>query len=71
MIYHVKSREPAGDQREVTGLPSLAAVSRPFEGLAPRSVRLKSLFRTAPGASDLYRYSPGMAELAGYQTADG
>src|ERR1700732_71923 len=37
MIQHVKSREPAGDQREITGLPALAAVSRPFEGLAPRS----------------------------------
>jgi hypothetical protein len=49
MIQHVKSRERAGDQREITGLPALAAASQPFEVLAPRSVRLKILIPNGTG----------------------
>ena len=61
MIRHVKTV----GQREIADLPALAAAPRPFPGLAPRPVRLKDpLFPNGPGATDLYRCSPGTAGTA-------
>ncbi len=65
MILHVNICGTARSQREITGLPAFAAAPRPSPGLAPWSVRIKDLyFPSGPGATGLYRCSPGTAGTA-------
>ncbi len=65
MIFHVNTCGTARSQREITGLPAFAAAPRPSPGLAPWSVRIKDLyFPSGPGATGLYRCSPGTAGTA-------
>ena len=68
MVWRVSNLRAPGCTAKLnlvlSGLPAFTAALRPSRGLAPRSVRIKDLFPNGPGATDLYRCSPGAAGTA-------